>query len=217
MNTSMRNRRRPRLPPRGLASRLALLAALSTMPLAVQATEQEEEGEGKEGAAQENPAYFYQGAYLTSIGESLRLLGDSVTSLDGLTSGFRLTAGFTPYELPLLDIGAEIDYRESEEVPLVASQGDSQLVDTTSLGGSLLAGLRLGNFGVYAKSGFASWQGVAVTGQPGVNLDGGMTRVNGFGAHLAVSGVVGRLQYERFDEPSLEHLNHVTASIHLPF
>lgn len=183
------------------------------VPLAAQAAEQEE----KEGAAQENPAYFYQGAYLTSIGERLRLLGDSVTSLDGLTSGFRLTAGFTPYDLPLLDIGAEIDYRESEEVPLVASQGYSQLVDTTSLGGSLLAGLRLGSFGVYAKSGFAGWQGEAVTGQPGVSLGGGMTRVNGFGAHLAVNGVIGRLQYERFDEPSLEHLNHVTASIHLPF
>jgi hypothetical protein len=212
MNISKNNRQRSGSLPRCGVSRLALLAALPLLPLSLdaQATEQDQE-------TQENPAYFYQGAYLTSIGESLRLLGDSVTSLDGVTSGFRITAGFTPYDFPLLDIGAEIDYRESEEVPLVATQGYDQLVDTTSLGGSLLAGLRLGNFGVYAKSGFAGWQGEAVTGQPGVNLDGGMTRVNGFGAHLVVKGVVSRLQYERFDEPSLAHLNLVTASIHIPF
>lgn len=201
------------LPPsslRRLAPKLALSMLLPLLSLQTQAFEQSDE-------PLENPAYSKTGAYLASLGDNLLLLGDSITSLDGATSGFRLTAGFTPYDFPLLDIGAEIDYRESDEVPLTASQGYHHLVDTTSLGGSLLAGLRIGNFGLYAKSGVAGWKGESVTGQPGTSLDGGMTRVNGFGAHLVINGVISRLQYERFDEPSLEHLNLVTASVHLPF
>lgn len=162
-------------------------------------------------------SYVYQGSYLTSIGEGLQLLGDTMSTMDGVTSGFRLTAGFTPMDFPLLDIGAELDYRESEEVPFVASQGSNQLVDTTSIGGSLLAGIRMGNFGMYAKSGYAGWQGEVVTGRPAASVEGGMARVNGFGAHLAVNGIISRINYERFDEPSLSHLNMVTASVHIPF
>lgn len=165
----------------------------------------------------ETSSYFYQGSYLTSIGEGLELLGNSLSSMDGVTSGFRLTAGFTPMNFPLLDIGAEIDYRESDEVPFVAHQGTNQLVDTTSLGGSLLAGIRMGDFGMYAKSGFAGWQGEVITGRPGASVDGGMARVNGFGAHLAINGIISRLNFERFDEPNLSHLNLVTASVHIPF
>lgn len=208
--------------PRRVISRLSLPALSVVLPLLALQAQAAEQGHDKDNEPgherdYENPAYSKTGAYLTSLGDSLLLLGDSITSLDGATSGFRITAGFTPYDLPLLDIGAEVDYRESDEVPLTASQGFSHVIDTTSLGGSLLAGLRLGNFGLYAKSGVASWKGESVTGQPGTSLDGGMTRVDGFGAHLVVNGVTSRLQYEHFDEPSLQHLNLVTASIHMPF
>ncbi|MGO2132811.1 MAG: hypothetical protein ACTH3D_07920 [Halomonas sp.] len=194
-------------------SRLLLLTALPVLSLGTQsalATQHPQD-------VSESSSYFYQGSYLTSIGEGLELLGNSVSSMDGVTSGFRLTAGFTPMDFPLLDFGAEIDYRESDEVPFVASHGSSQLVDTTSLGGSLLAGIRMGDFGMYAKSGYAGWQGEIVTGRPDASIKGGMARVNGFGAHLAVNGVISRLNYERFDEPSLSHLNMVTASVHIPF
>ncbi|WP_051234051.1 hypothetical protein [Halomonas halocynthiae] len=194
-------------------SRLLLLTALPVLSLgSQQALASQYQPDTTEASS-----YFYQGAYLTHLDNGLELQGDSVSSMDGVTSGFKLTAGFSPVGFPLLDFGAEIDYRESEEVPFVARQGSSQLVDTTSLGGSLLAGIRMGDFGVYAKSGIAGWQGEVITGRPGANVDGGMAQVNGFGAHLAVNGVVSRLNYERFDEPSLSHLNIVTASVHIPF
>lgn len=198
-------------------SRILLIATLPVLALGSHSSLAAQNQGRNNDPTLDTSSYFYQGSYLTSIGEGLELLGDSLTSMDGVTSGFRLTAGFTPMDLPLLDIGAELDYRESEEVPFVASHGNNQLVDTTSIGGSLLAGVRMGNFGMYAKSGYAGWQGEVVTGRPGASLEGGMARVNGFGAHLAVNGIVSRLNYERFDEPSLSHLNMVTASIHIPF
>ncbi|PSJ19751.1 hypothetical protein CVH10_21220, partial [Halomonas sp. ND22Bw] len=86
------------------------------------------------------------------------------------------------------------------------------LLDTTSLGGSLLAGVRFGACGLYAKSGLAGWQGKAASGHAPERSQGGMTRVNGFGARLDFdTDWVSRLEVERVDDPALEHLNMITA------
>ncbi len=168
-------------------------------------------------AAAERPAFSGQATDLARLDNGLSLQGDDVDSPDGVTSGFRLTAGFSPPGLPRLDLGAEVSYRESDDVP-VSADGQQRILDTTSLGGSLMAGVRLGRLGLYAKSGLAGWQGEAVSG--GVDeagLGGGMARVNGFGARLRMNRVISQLEYESFDDPMLSHLNLITASVHLPF
>ncbi|MBB3139997.1 hypothetical protein [Halomonas organivorans] len=163
----------------------------------------------------ELPAYTGDATDIALLDNGLRLQGDGVESPDGVTSGFRLTAGFSPRGLPRLDIGAEVRYRESDDVPVSVAARDT-LLDTTSLGGSLLAGVRLGHLGLYAKSGLAGWQGHAAGGNPDLP-EGGTTRVNGFGARLSFASWVSRLEVERVDDPTLSHLNMVTASIHMPF
>ncbi|MBB3231667.1 hypothetical protein [Halomonas stenophila] len=167
-------------------------------------------------AAAERPAFSGQATDLALLDNGLSLQGDDVDSLDGVTSGFRLTAGFSPPGLPRLDLGAEVSYRESDDVP-VSADGQQRILDTTSLGGSLMAGVRLGRVGLYAKSGLAGWQGEAVTGVDAAGPGGGTARVNGFGARLRMNRVVSRLEYESFDDPMLSHLNLITASVHLPF
>ncbi len=163
------------------------------------------------------PAYAGGATDLARLDNGLQLLGGNVESPDGVTSGFRLTAGLSPRGLPTLDFGAEVRYRESNDVPVAGDTRDT-LLDTTSLGGSLLAGIRFGRLGLYAKSGLAGWQGKAASGHAPELSEGGMTRVNGVGARYGFAGDwVSRIEMERVDDPALEHLNMVTASIHLPF
>ncbi|MBB3191057.1 hypothetical protein [Halomonas cerina] len=158
---------------------------------------------------------FAGGKSMLTLDNGLVVQGRDVQTPDGYTSGFRVTAGFTPAHLPRLDLGAEISYRESDDVP-VARDGDQQLLDTTSLGGSLVAGLRLGNFGLYAKSGFAEWQGDP-EGRASSMEAGGTARVQGFGVRWQGRRFVTRLETEEIDAPTMAHLNLVTASIHYPF
>ncbi|KJD20422.1 outer membrane protein, beta-barrel [Vreelandella aquamarina] len=141
------------------------------------------------------------------------LEGSDLSSLDNYTSGFRLTAGFSPWQLPQLDIGAEIAYRESDEVPL-ASSTNPLIMDTLSLGGAIVAGIRMGAFSIYAKSGLTEWRGD--TDQP-IEEEGGTALLQGFGATMTVNRLISRLEYERIDAPSLSHLNMLSASLHLPF
>ncbi|SEM47755.1 hypothetical protein [Halomonas caseinilytica] len=164
--------------------------------------------------AADTPSYTGQSTELTRLDNGLLIQGGDLHSPDRYTSGFRLTAGFTPAGLPSLDLGAELSYRESDDVPF--SGGRQMLIDTTSLGGSLIAGVRLGDVGLYAKSGLAGWEDETVTGNAATS-DGGTTQVEGFGARWQFSRLISQIEYERFDDPTLSHLNLVTASVHMPF
>ncbi|MDW7745841.1 outer membrane beta-barrel protein [Halomonas sp.] len=162
------------------------------------------------------PAYGGMAQDLMHLDNGMIIQGSDVETPDGYTSGFRLTAGFTPQHLPRLDLGAEFSYRESDDVPVTLANGQ-QLLDTTSLGGSLVAGVRLGPFGLYAKSGLAEWQGDPVGGGDQLREGGGTARVQGFGARLQLRHLVSRLEFEEIDAQTMDHLNLVTASIHYPF
>lgn len=189
-------------PWRSLLIALPMLTALAAAPALADAAE---------------PAFAGDATDIARLGNGMRLQGDDVESPDGMTSGFRLTAGLSPRGLPSFDFGAEIRYRESNDVP-VSNVTHDTLLDTTSLGGSLLAGVRVGRLGLYAKSGVAGWQGKAASGHAPELSEGGTTRVNGFGARFGFANDwVSRLEVERVDDPALEHLNMVTASVHMPF
>ncbi|SEK64863.1 hypothetical protein [Halomonas daqiaonensis] len=162
------------------------------------------------------PAYGGMERKLVYLDNGMLVQGSDVDTPDGYTSGFRLTAGFTPQHLPRLDLGAEFSYRESDDVPV--SHADSQqLLDTTSLGGSLVAGVRFGPLGLYAKSGLAEWQGDPVGNGDQLREGGGTARVQGFGARLQLRHLVSRLEFEEIDDPTMDHLNLMTASVHIPF
>ncbi|WP_205742492.1 hypothetical protein [Halomonas borealis] len=186
-------------PPRSLLIALPLLLTFCAVPALADADE---------------PAYAGDAAGLARLDNGVQLLGGDLESPDGMISGFRLTAGLSPQGLPSFDVGAEIRYQESHDV-LVSGE---TLLDTTSLGGSLLAGVRFGRLGLYAKSGLAGWQGKAAGGQAPELSEGGLTRIDGFGARLGFADDwISRLEVERVDDPTLAHLNMVTASIQLPF
>lgn len=163
------------------------------------------------------PSYASRQSDLMFLDNGMVLEGGDLETPDGFTSGFRLTASYSPSSLPLLDIGAEFTYRESEEVPI--HQADQALlVNTTTLGGSLLAGIRLGQFGLYAKSGFAEWEGDPVTrGDTMDTATAGSARIQGFGARLKQDHMESRLEFEEIDAPNMSHLNLLTASFHYAF
>lgn len=162
------------------------------------------------------PAYGGIAQPLVLLDNGLLVQGDDVATPDGATSGFRLTAGFTPQGLPRLDLGAEVSYQRSDDVPIAGEEG-SRLHDTTSLGGSLMAGVRVGALGLYAKAGLAEWQGDPVGADDRAEASRGTARIQGFGARLQFRQVVSRLEFEQIDAPAMEHLNLMTASIHVPF
>lgn len=168
-------------------------------------------------ADDETPSYAGKATDLMHLDNGVILEGRDLETPDGYTSGFRLTAGYSPFALPRLDLGAEFTYRESDEVP--TRLGDQPLIlNTTSLGGSLVAGVRLGQLGLYAKSGFAEWEGDPVSRpDPFAMPTTGTARVQGFGARLQVNRLVSRLEFEEIDAPSMAHLNLITASLHYPF
>lgn len=159
-------------------------------------------------------AYAMPESELMRLDNGVVLEGSDLSSLDTYTSGFRLTAGFSPWQLPQLDIGAEIAYRESEEVP-IASSMSPMIMDTLSLGGAIVAGIRMGAFSMYAKSGLTEWRGD--TDQPQGADEGGTAWLQGFGATVTINRLITRLEYERVDAPTLSHLNQLSASLHLPF
>ncbi|MBF7052583.1 hypothetical protein IOC61_04545 [Halomonas sp. KAO] len=162
-----------------------------------------------------SPAYASQPDNLMRLENGVVIDGQDIESPDGYTSGFRLIAGFSPFRLPKLDLGAEFSYHQRDEMP---TRLDNQqlLVNTVSLGGSLVAGVRLGDFGLYAKSGLVGWEGDAVIPR-GEGEETGTTRVRGFGARLQLPGFTSRLELEEYDAPDMAHLNLLTASLHIPF
>ncbi|MCE8032290.1 hypothetical protein EKK97_08980 [Billgrantia tianxiuensis] len=163
------------------------------------------------------PSYAGKTSDLMYLDNGLVLEGGDLQTPDGYTSGFRFTAGFSPVNLPRLDLGAEFTYRESDEVP-TRHADQALLVNTTTLGGSLMAGVRLGQFGLYAKSGFAEWEGDPVTqSEPLYMATTGTARIQGFGARLQHNRLVSRLEFEEIDAPSMAHLNLITASLHYAF
>ncbi len=168
-------------------------------------------------AADGAPSYAGKSSELMYLDNGVVLEGRGLETPDGYTSGFRVTAGFSPLNMPRLDLGAELSYRESDEVP--TQFGDQPMIlNTTSLGGSLVAGVRLGQLGLYAKSGFTEWEGDPVTRSDEMLLaTAGTTRVQGFGARLQHNRLISRLEFEEFDAPSMAHMNLITASIHYPF
>ena len=159
-------------------------------------------------------AYASPNSELLQLDNGVVLEGSDLSSLDTYTSGFRVTAGFSPWQLPQLDLGAEIAYRESEEVP-IASSMSPMIMDTLSLGGAIVAGVRMGAFSMYAKSGLTEWRGDTHELQ-GAD-EGGTAWLQGFGATMTLNQMVTRLEYERVDAPTLSHLNQLSASLHLPF
>ena len=193
-------------PGHAIASLLACLAL--TTPFTAIAAE-----DARQGGS--TPAYAAQADDLTRLENGVVIDGRDVETPDGYTSGFRLIAGFTPLRLPRLDLGAEFSYFESDEVP--TRLGDQQmLIDTVSLGGSLVAGVRLGRLGLYAKSGLVGWEGDAVVARGDFD-EAGTTRVTGFGARLEMPGFTSRLELEEYDATDMAHLNLLTASVHIPF
>jgi|SRR5690554_3919677 len=162
------------------------------------------------------PAHASKHSELIFLDNGVVLESGDLETPDGYTSGFRLTASFSPSQLSLLDIGAEFTYRESEEVP--AQMADQALlVNTTTIAGSLLAGIRLGQFGLYAKSGFAEWEGDPVTRSELAGASTGTARIQGFGARFKQDRMESRLEFEEIDAPDMTHLNLLTASIHYAF
>ena len=158
-------------------------------------------------------AYTAPDSELMQLENGVILEGSDLQSLDNYSSGFRVTAGFSPWRLPQLDIGAEIAYRESEEIS-TSSSVNPLIMDTLSLGGAIVAGVRMGAFSVYAKSGITEWRGESdVEGAD----ESGTAMLQGFGATVTVNRLVSRLEYERINSPPLEHLTMLSASLHLPF
>ncbi len=158
-------------------------------------------------------AYTAPDSELMQLENGVILEGSDLQSLDNYSSGFRVTAGFSPWRLPQLDIGAEIAYRESEEIS-TSSSVNPLIMDTLSLGGAIVAGVRMGAFSVYAKSGITEWRGESdVEGAD----ESGTAMLQGFGATVTVNRLVSRLEYERINSPTLEHLTMLSASLHLPF
>nr|WP_298248968.1 hypothetical protein [uncultured Halomonas sp.] len=195
----------------------SLLTALAlTAPLGANANE---EGGIADNLARQthsqSPAYAGQPEDVIRLDNGITLDGRDVESPDGYTSGFRLIAGYSPFRLPQLDLGAEFSYQESDEVP-TRLEDQSLLVNTVTLGGSLVAGVRMGNVGIYAKSGMVSWEGDAVIPRGDID-ETGTTRVQGFGARLQFPSFTSRLELEEYEAPNMAHLNLLTASINIPF
>lgn len=161
------------------------------------------------------PSFSGKDRDLMHLDNGVVIEGRDIETPDGYTSGFRLIAGFSPLRLPRLDLAAEFSYRESDEVPTQMGE-NSLLVNSVSLGGSLMAGVRIGRLGLYAKSGMAGWEGDAVIPRDALNT-AGTTRVTGLGARLGFNSLVSRLEFEEFDAPDMAHHNLLTASLHYPF
>ncbi|APX92982.1 hypothetical protein BWR19_08605 [Halomonas sp. 1513] len=194
-----------------LPSRLTRFALVPVMALAMGSALADDEGM----PVQVNGDF----TELASLENGVVLEGAEMSMPDGATSGFRLLAGYLLPNLPRLGVGAEITYLVTDETP-TAIDDQSVLLNTTSLQGAVTAGLHLGRFSLFAKSGLTDWSGdleTTLSGSDAQEVDmamGGTARVHGFGARMNFTPrTVAHLQYERIDAPRLEHLNLTTAMI----
>ncbi|WP_355662223.1 hypothetical protein [Halomonas salifodinae] len=156
---------------------------------------------------------------LVELDNGVRVDGESVDFFDGFTSGFRVAAGYLLPRLPRIEIGAEFAYLESEQLP-TTYQGMPVQLDSTSLRGAVMAGLRLGKLHFYGKSGLAGWQadlaGPAEGNWRSDSLDG-TAQTFGLGASIQHNAWQGRLEYEYIDADRLDHLNITSARISYRF
>lgn len=147
-----------------------------------------------------------------ALDNGLTIGGKPVNSANGDTTGFRVMAGYFFSRLPHLEFGAELAYFESNNVS-VSLDGSPTLLDTTSMNGSLLAGVKMGRVGVFAKSGLAEWRGSSNSPESPESM-GGTAPIYGMGANMRLyRSLVGQLEYEVIDSDDLEHLTMATASL----
>ncbi|MDI4636006.1 MULTISPECIES: outer membrane beta-barrel protein [Halomonadaceae] len=152
-----------------------------------------------------------EGGGLT-LDNGLTIGGSQVSTANGDTSGFRVMAGYFFSRLPHLEFGAELAYLESNNVS-VSLDGSPTLLDTISVNGSLLAGVKMGRVGVFAKSGLAEWRGDTNSPDSSGSL-GGTAPLYGMGANMRLHrSLIGQMEYEVIDSNDLKHLTMATASL----
>ncbi|RAR59076.1 MULTISPECIES: outer membrane beta-barrel protein [Halomonadaceae] len=147
-----------------------------------------------------------------ALDNGLTIGGSKVNTANGDTTGFRVMAGYFFSRLPHLEFGAELAYLESNNVS-VSLDGSPTLLDTISMNGSLLAGVKMGRVGVFAKSGLAEWRGSIDSPESSGSM-GGTAPIYGMGANMRLyRSLVGQLEYEVIDSNDLDHLTMATASL----
>ncbi|WP_192036928.1 outer membrane beta-barrel protein [Halomonas sp. YLGW01] len=162
--------------------------------------------------ANESSIYADTGDGSIALDNGLTVGGREVDSGDGAITGFRVMAGYFFSRLPHLEFGAELAYLESDNVS-ASLDGSPTLLDTTSINGSLLAGVKMGRLGLFAKSGLAEWRG-SIDAPDSRGSISGTAPIYGLGANLRLlPALTGQLEYEIIDSSDLDHLTMATASL----
>lgn len=124
-------------------------------------------------------------------------------SFDDSDNGYKIFAGFNLGFIPLIDVSAEAAYVDfgEQEGSIAGITGNQLAVDAWAF--SALAGTNLGPIGVFAKLGFASWDGDITSGADSLS-DDGTDPLYGVGAKFQFGSMAVRGEYEVYDLDALE-------------
>ncbi|MFA9460646.1 outer membrane beta-barrel protein [Thiohalorhabdus methylotrophus] len=128
---------------------------------------------------------------------SADLPGGGEATVSGNDSAYKLILGYNFGWLPFLDLGLEGSYvdfgKASERVG-----GDKVTYEQTAFDGFGVAGVSFGPLGVFAKTGFITWNS-EIDGPGFSRSDSSTDPAYGIGARIQVLSITGRLEYELFD------------------
>lgn len=129
--------------------------------------------------------------------------------------GYKIFAGFNLNVIELVDLGIEAAYVDfgEQEGSIADITGNKLEVDAWTV--AALAGFDIGPIGVFAKAGFASWDGDITAGDDDLSEDG-TDPLYGVGAKFQVGPFAVRGEYEVYDLDDIE-IDYVSAGVSYTF
>lgn len=154
---------------------------------------------------------FYIGG---SIGSTDQEVDTSELSYADAATGKKGYIGFNFGELPLLDIAVEASYVDFGDVSAL-SIGGTAFSNLTGVNGFGLVGVKLGNFGIFAKTGVISWNSEFDL-QGTILENSGNEAMYGAGVKLQLGSLAIRAEYEIVETDTIE-IDLYTAGISWTF
>lgn len=142
---------------------------------------------------------FYIGG---SIGSTDQDVDTSELSYDDDATGKKGYIGFNFGVVPLLDFAVEASYVDFGEVSALSTGGTASS-SLTGVNGFGLVGLKLGAFGIFAKTGVISWDS-EIDVQGTLLEDSGNDAMYGAGVKLQLGSLAIRAEYEIVETDTIE-------------
>lgn len=158
-------------------------------------------------AAQADSGFYLGG----SIGEINISEDFDIEEFDESATAWKIIGGYV-WDLPLLDLGAEIAYNDFGAPSGEILQQDYE-IDATGISAFGVIGVEIAIVGIFAKVGMVAWDSEVAINNVKAGSDDGTDPAYGLGLRLNFSSLEVRAEYELFDIDGADDVDMLSLGV----